>query len=339
VFNPHAGRPPLEDSIRRLNDPAPDVRAAAAQMIQGEAKLVLGGLRSVPRDALPGLLEAAQDSNSDVRLAASLCLGRMGPEAVPALLDALRQEQRKALFWPCALFGLDLPGKVAVAVVKDPLLPRRHEACISFGLALGKIGEPALPHIIEGLRAPNSAVRLGAVTGLAVLGPRAKDAIPTLPDLFADGDPQVQAGASLALARIGKPAVPALAAKLKDNDARVRLLAANALTHVGPVLSRQQLAELPNGNDRGAVQRRMQGKRAEAKEGAVAALVEALQDPSPKVRLCAADALMDFPAQRPAVTASLKELLKSSNREVSRRAGELLGRMDQGMTGQPAGDD
>jgi HEAT repeat protein len=335
-FNPRAGLPPLEDSIRHLNDPAPEVRKAAANWIRQEARSVPGGLRPVPLTTLPGLLDAAGDGDGDVRAAASLCLGRIGPEAAPALLGALRRQQRKAVYWPCAAFGLDPFGKAAVAVVQDPLLPGRRRACVSFGLALGKIGEPALPRLLEGLRDPSSSVRLGAVMGLAVLGPKAKDAMPALLDLFGDRDVQVQTGAALALARIGKPSVAALAAKLKDKNPRVRLFAANALAHVGPTLPRQELDQIHNARGREGVQRRLQEQRAEAKAEAVPALALALQDESPEVRLSAADALMDFPAQRPAVAAALKELLRSPNRNVSRRAGEFLRRIDPDIAPRPA---
>jgi HEAT repeat protein len=336
VPNFYAGLPPLEESIRRLNDPLPAARKGAALTIQREARQPTN-LRAVPPEALPGLLLAAQDQDNDVRLAAGLCLARLGPTAVPALLDGLRQ-QRQGLLWPCALFGLPPLGKAAVAAVPNPLLARRQEVCMSFGLALGRMGQPAMPRILEALRDANSSVRLGAVWALLVLGPEAADARPALLERLRDRDHEVQLSAGLALARMGKPAVPDLAARLEDRDEQVRLCAANALAHVGPTLDANR-AEALSVNERLALQRSMQRQRAEARREALPALVKALKDPSAQVRLRAAEALLVFPEQRPLVRATLEGLRKGPNAEVSRRAGRLLRPVDPlGADKAPADD-
>src|SRR5262249_29840690 len=151
-------------------------------------------------------------------------------------------------------FGLPPLGKAAIAAAPNPLLARRQEVCISFGFALGRMGKPAMPRILEALRDANSSVRLGAVWALLVLGPEAADARPALLDLLRDSDGDVKISAGLALARIGKPAVPDLAARLEDRDEQVRLSAANALARVGPTLDAKRADGL-GVRDRLALQR------------------------------------------------------------------------------------
>jgi HEAT repeat protein len=241
---------------------------------------------------------------------------------MPALLKALRRQDRQVLFAASAVIGVDAPlAKVALALAEDT---RRRNLCIGLGSALGMMGDPAVPHITQGLRDPNSSVRLGAVWAVSVRAREAADTVPALVDLFRDSDPEVQVAASSALARIGKPAVPALAAKLKDKDPRVRSLAANTLTRL-PILYPEDLVSKEG-------LRRM---RAKAREEAVPALVGALNDSSAEVRLYAAEALIVFPEQRPHVMATLDDLIKSSVPYVSQRAGALRGSINPGPD-QPA---
>ncbi len=71
----------------------------------------------------------------------------------------------------------------------------------------------------------------GAVA-LGVMGPAAKDAIPTLAEL--GRDPRVCGDAALALSRVGPAAIPALTELLKEQNDRVRADAAWALGMIGP---------------------------------------------------------------------------------------------------------
>jgi HEAT repeats len=102
--------------------------------------------------------------------------------------------------------------------------------------AVGKIGVPALPRLIEALGDPEAPVRLRAIRPIAVMGAVASDAAPALASRLDDGDAQVRQWAAVALGQIGPPAagaVPRLAACLRDTNAPVRQAAAAALGAIG----------------------------------------------------------------------------------------------------------
>jgi HEAT repeat protein len=327
------GLPPLEQSIRLLNDPSPKVRNSAALLIHREAAMPIGGLRSIPPDSLPGLVAAAQDRDSAVSKAACLCLRKIGGPAVPALLAAV--EKQTAVSWPCAVFGLSPLAKPAVVLAKDPTRPERRRVCRALGLALGAVGEPALPELIKTLRRPGASGRLAAATGLGVLGPKASEAVAALADLLSGHDTDLQVAVAASLSRIGKVAVPALAAKLESDDVTVRIIVASVLARIGPRLSPKEKREKLQGSGAEGIiyvselEKRQWSERKEAKKSAVSALVKALQDSSPNVRVAAAAALADFEDQRKVVAPVLEELRKSPDGNISRKAARVLSDLEE----------
>jgi len=79
--------------------------------------------------------------------------------------------------------------------------------------ALGRIGAPAVPALIEALKNADPAVRLEVVEVLGRMGDEAADAVPSLLKLLDDPDPGVRKAAARTLGQIGpaaKDAVPAL---------------------------------------------------------------------------------------------------------------------------------
>jgi hypothetical protein len=102
--------------------------------------------------------------------------------------------------------------------------------------AVGKIGVPALPSLIEALDDTNAPVRLRAIRPIVVMGAVASDAAPVLASHLADSDTQVRQWSAVALGQIGPPAagaVPRLAEALKDSEPAVRQAAAAALGAIG----------------------------------------------------------------------------------------------------------
>ena len=82
-----------------------------------------------------------------------------------------------------------------------------------------------MPPLIEKLRSPEPSVRIEAAEELAVLGPAAKNAVPSLMDLLDDEDANVRASAAIALGRIGpdaKEAVGKLTGLLEDSSELIR---------------------------------------------------------------------------------------------------------------------
>ncbi len=83
--------------------------------------------------------------------------------------------------------------------------------------ALGRIGAPAVPLLVEALRSPDVAVRLRAVEALGRMGSEAANAVPTLIPLLDDANPDVRRSAARTLGLIGpaaKDAVPSLVRNL-----------------------------------------------------------------------------------------------------------------------------
>lgn len=82
--------------------------------------------------------------------------------------------------------------------------------------ALGRIGPPAVPALVEALKSPEADVRLKAVDVLARMGNDAKDATPDLIRLLDDPDERIRKAATRALGIIGPEAAPAVPALMRS---------------------------------------------------------------------------------------------------------------------------
>ena len=76
--------------------------------------------------------------------------------------------------------------------------------------ALGRIGPPAIPQLIDLLKSPDADVRLIAAQVLARMGSDAKEAVPNLIPLLKDPDERVRKAATRTLGRIGPDAAAAV---------------------------------------------------------------------------------------------------------------------------------
>ena len=104
-------------------------------------------------------------------------------------------------------------------------------------LALIRVGEAAVPAVLELLNGEDPRLRTVALTTLWGMGEKAKAAVPTLAGALEDSDPEIRLGAAMALANMGpaaEGAVPALIKSLGDGDNRVRQVAVKALGNIGP---------------------------------------------------------------------------------------------------------
>jgi HEAT repeat protein len=84
--------------------------------------------------------------------------------------------------------------------------------------ALGRIGEAAVPSLIQALSHPDPDVREQAARALALIGPKSAPAVPDLIRLLDDVSDQVRRQAARALGQIGpaaKAANPALIKQLE----------------------------------------------------------------------------------------------------------------------------
>ncbi len=104
-------------------------------------------------------------------------------------------------------------------------------------LALIRIGEPAVPALIELLGSNDARLRARAATTLWGMGPKGKAGVPALASGLADPDLDVRLASAMALEGMGsdaREAMPALVRALKDREGRLRQWAAKALGKIGP---------------------------------------------------------------------------------------------------------
>ena len=102
--------------------------------------------------------------------------------------------------------------------------------------ALRKIGEPAVPALVELLQDSNPEIRRRAAGALLGMGPKAKGAVPALVEALENSDSELRQKAALILGQIGpaaKEAVPDLTEALEDPEPRVRVAAATSLGWLG----------------------------------------------------------------------------------------------------------
>jgi HEAT repeat protein len=242
------------------------------------------------------LIEAFHDE--PVREAAVEAVVQIGKPALPALIDALTDNDRRLdvaqalrrIDAPAAgLAGVDktttadLPALVRALSNKERSEEARRAAAAALG-QLGKAAEAALEPLIEGL-----------------------------------GDAAIRPSVASALGKIGRPAVPALVAKLQDRDAGVREFAAVALGHGGPDAQDAMPALIEALRDRDREVRRAAGLALERigpdSDKAVPALIAVLRsnDAEP-VRQAAIKALVRAsPEAKPAIVAALLATIKENN--------------------------
>jgi HEAT repeat protein len=186
----------------RLADYHPRVRVCSARalwLITGDASA-----------AVPVLSATLRES---VCWEAALALGAMGPSAsnaVPALIDMLKRE------------------KVPRALRETPVS----------ALALGQIGMPSVPGLIDTLANPEPRVRTSAALALGFVGGKALEATKGLVKLLSDSDPDARRAATLALGVIDparKELVPALVLMANDEDIFLSSLASSTLERIDPL--------------------------------------------------------------------------------------------------------
>ncbi len=163
----------------------------------------------------------------DLRLDAAYALGTRGEAAVPALIEALRQES-------AAMAEQNLEKTPANVQGGNP-------ADLYSAHALTAVGGPAVPDLIKALGDESGWVRATAADILGNIGPDAGEAGPALAHALGDDDAWVRRNTAEALGYLGSgaaQAAPALQEALQDPGEWVRLNSALALARIGPPASR-----------------------------------------------------------------------------------------------------
>ena len=195
----------------------------------------LGKFGPESKEAVPALIDLLK-KNARIRYSAAKTLVKIGPEAVPALLAVLEDDN----VCNCAVKALGEIGPAAVPALIDVFKGTDADMRSCAAEALGKIrseAKAAVPALIAALtKDADAKVCHYAVEALGKIRSEAKAAVPALIAALIT-DARVRGEATIALGKIGpeaKAAVPALVVALKDVNWNVRCNAAIALGQIGP---------------------------------------------------------------------------------------------------------
>ena len=255
--------PPLVEALQDLNQVV-RIRAAFSLAILGdtrgpaalletvrgddltarkEAAATLGNLREL---GMPSLLQAMQDTNPEVRIAAIEGLGQYGNEqAVAPLMEALKQGDSAArTAATAALVRIGQPGVLSMLKSLKDADHVFRGAVIDIVVAMK---EPAVYSLMEALRDPDWFVRAGAATALG--GLRSPVAVIPLLKALEDKDWQVRQSAVTSLGQLEDiRAVEPLIGVLPDLTIRFEVIEAlgrlGDVRAVGPLLEELQASPL-----------------------------------------------------------------------------------------------
>ena len=220
----------VRDWANRLLANDPKVRATA------QAALVQVGPRSFPL-----LRRFVDPEHEDLHAVTFQIIQRIGPPAIPLLVDLLRHEsdsiRRRAISELIDLVPHTESIQPALRrALRDEDSMVAGDAARALG-ALGKRASPSVGALVNTLSHEDPYVRIYAAEALASIGPSAARATNALAEALGDPIPGVRWAACEALASIGpaaQSAVPQLIEALKDEFLYVRIFAAGALGSIGP---------------------------------------------------------------------------------------------------------
>ncbi|MEW6742884.1 MAG: HEAT repeat domain-containing protein [Planctomycetota bacterium] len=319
------------DAIGPAGSPAIPDLAALLTSSKGALPVarVLGKLGPA---ALPSLLELLRQGDTAAGCMVVETLHAMGMAVIPDLVRALSSEddtiRGTATFTLGEMGASAIPYLVAVLANAEV---RGKSAAAAVLCGIGQAALSAAPALLEAMNDETPEVRYWAATALGKLGPSVPEALGRLVDGLADPDPIVRGACALALASFGRDArgaVPAVIALLGDPDPKVRRHAATAL---GPIGEGDDSAVVALGQALSHADRELRLAAAVALKlmgraalPAVEYLIRALEDPDEKVIRVVATALGSIgPPARGAVFA-LRRLLEHPNRYVRDAAREAL---------------
>src|SRR5262245_13865665 len=342
----------LLGAIEALREIGPAAAPANPRLLKALAAAEDGEVRVAVVRALGAIAEPASvpalagrvrdDPDFGVRRCAAYALSDLGPkakEAVPHLIDALRQTTTLARKPDHA----DVPDSAHALCgsfyIADPVISLR----IAAMSALAAVGEPAIPVVVELLRDKDNDLKVRALDTLRYMGAGAKTAVPAIANCLGDEEPKVREAATDALADLGPDAadaLPALRKVFRDSVPRVRISAAYAALKISPE-AEEALDVLREGLRHSEARVRLlavQGLGALrlTARPALEALVEAAKDPDDKVREWAVIWLGETGRPAEIIVPALEAALKDRTDEVRYQAVRCLGEVKGGEKAVPS---
>ncbi|HUR97657.1 MAG TPA: HEAT repeat domain-containing protein, partial [Pyrinomonadaceae bacterium] len=224
-----------------LKNPDPAVRLEAA-------KSVAGGVDPIGDADATHVIEALADKNWRVRRKLVDAMAkRAAPEAVAALLEAVRKEHLNFGMLNGALQVLQETSIDTTATLLEFLRSDDHDLRMQAALALGqKKNKEAVGYLIAALDDENANVRYHAIEALGNL--QANDAVYPLLAIAESRDFFLSFAALDALKRIGDPSAAGRVGSLLDDDL-LREAAAGTLGTTGNIDTVEQIVKLLNDGD------------------------------------------------------------------------------------------
>lgn len=185
------------------------------------------------------------------RAEATKALVAMGPDAIDGLIWGISHENpqiRETAAW--TLSDIATPASRVVPALISVLSDPSENVRVVGSIALQRIGEPAVPFLINALAtAASMETRLHVAYALGEIGEQVGDnarlqeeILTALIRSLTDAEWHVRRLVVRALVTIGAPAVPALTAALNGTDTELRGMAERALNDIGTPEARQAIA-------------------------------------------------------------------------------------------------
>ena len=203
---------------------------------------VLGSIGPAAKEAMPLLLDLADDEDPVVRSAVVWAFPAISPDAAKAIEAVLYGTQdQDVTVQLAALRGLSAIGNrglAAVPALTKKLLDKNEQVRRFAALALGAVGsKEAVPALRRALRDRSSDVRIEAANALLKFDSANRGSWEVLKEELQSQRAWPREQAAFSLGELGLPAeeaVPLLVKLLKDDFVRVRAAAAEALGKIGP---------------------------------------------------------------------------------------------------------
>ena len=235
------------------------VRDWANRVMSNDARIRATAQAALVHDAgrsLPLLRRFLNTDNADLHDESFEIIRRIGPPAIPLLLELLRHKQVEFRRFAADAF-IDLtPDTVSIQpALRRALRDEDSMVAADAARALGALrhrASPSVPALVKALTHEEPHVRIYAAEALASIGPKAAAATPDLARALGDPIPGVRWAAGEALGSIGpaaQSAVPQLIEALKDEFLYVRICAAGALGSIGPKAQAARVALKAAAND------------------------------------------------------------------------------------------
>ncbi|MCH2383222.1 MAG: HEAT repeat domain-containing protein [Pedosphaera sp.] len=202
----------------------------------------LANLGPDAHEATPELIKRLRRSSrryrDQVRLRVVTALTRIGPAAVPQLIDALGNESESIRSGAARVLG-NMGSDAHEAAPRLFTLLADEETYLgeAAGAALGKIGPAAHPQVLEALGSDNENVRAAAAVAIGWMSEPGEPAKRLAKRLEAEPSSRVTANGLQALNRVGLPGeqlLPLLLQALDHDGDRVRHQAMNGLLSLRP---------------------------------------------------------------------------------------------------------